>query len=134
MSLARLWRDQGKVRQARGLLAPVYGWFTEGFDAMSDRMRCSERRSTTCHLTAVLVRQANRAGIWTTTGSSASDGEVSFQRLARAFVMHFLTVLCCAHNDISLYFARSLTSERQAAVACLTTAALFGLILGVGEC
>jgi hypothetical protein len=32
MSLARLWRDQGKVRQARDLLAPVYGWFTEGFD------------------------------------------------------------------------------------------------------
>ena len=32
MSLARLWRDQGKVQQARDLLAPVYGWFTEGFD------------------------------------------------------------------------------------------------------
>ena len=32
MSLARLWRDQGKLQQARGLLAPVYGWFTEGFD------------------------------------------------------------------------------------------------------
>jgi predicted ATPase len=32
MSLARLWRDQSKVRQARELLAPVYGWFTEGFD------------------------------------------------------------------------------------------------------
>jgi class 3 adenylate cyclase/predicted ATPase len=32
MSLARLWRDQGKVRQSRELLAPVYGWFTEGFD------------------------------------------------------------------------------------------------------
>jgi predicted ATPase len=32
MSLARLWRSQGKVRQARELLAPVYGWFTEGFD------------------------------------------------------------------------------------------------------
>jgi predicted ATPase len=32
MSLARLWRDQGKVQQARVLLAPVYGWFTEGFD------------------------------------------------------------------------------------------------------
>ena len=31
-SLARLWRDQGKPRQARELLAPVYGWFTEGFD------------------------------------------------------------------------------------------------------
>jgi predicted ATPase len=32
MSLARLWRSQAKVRQARELLAPVYGWFTEGFD------------------------------------------------------------------------------------------------------
>ena len=31
-SLARLWRDQRKVQQARELLAPVYGWFTEGFD------------------------------------------------------------------------------------------------------
>ena len=32
LDLARLWRDQGKVQQARELLAPVYGWFTEGFD------------------------------------------------------------------------------------------------------
>jgi predicted ATPase len=32
MSLARLWRDQGKVQEGRELLAPVYGWFTEGFD------------------------------------------------------------------------------------------------------
>jgi predicted ATPase len=32
MSLARLWRGQGKVQQARELLAPVYRWFTEGFD------------------------------------------------------------------------------------------------------
>jgi predicted ATPase len=32
MSLARLWRDRGKAQQARELLAPVYGWFTEGFD------------------------------------------------------------------------------------------------------
>jgi predicted ATPase len=32
MSLARLWREQGKVQQARELLAPVYGRFTEGFD------------------------------------------------------------------------------------------------------
>jgi predicted ATPase len=30
MSLARLWRDQGKVSEARELLAPVYGWFGEG--------------------------------------------------------------------------------------------------------
>ncbi len=32
MNMARLWRDQGKPQQARELLAPVYGWFTEGFD------------------------------------------------------------------------------------------------------
>jgi predicted ATPase len=31
-SLARLWRDQGRRDEARDLLAPVYGWFTEGFD------------------------------------------------------------------------------------------------------
>ena len=31
MSLAQLWRDQGKRAEARDLLAPVYGWFTEGF-------------------------------------------------------------------------------------------------------
>jgi predicted ATPase len=33
MSTARLWRDQRKP-QARELLAPVYGWFTEGFDTL----------------------------------------------------------------------------------------------------
>jgi len=32
MSMARLWRDQGRREEARELLAPVYGWFTEGFD------------------------------------------------------------------------------------------------------
>ena len=32
MSMTRLWRDQGKRDEARELLAPVYGWFTEGFD------------------------------------------------------------------------------------------------------
>jgi class 3 adenylate cyclase/predicted ATPase len=31
-SMARLWRDQGKRDEARSLLSPVYGWFTEGFD------------------------------------------------------------------------------------------------------
>ena len=34
MSMARLWRDQGKRDKARDLLAPVYGWFTEGFDTL----------------------------------------------------------------------------------------------------
>ena len=34
MSMARLWRDQGKRDEARDLLAPVHGWFTEGFDKL----------------------------------------------------------------------------------------------------
>ena len=34
MSMARLWRDQGKAQQASELLAPIYGWFTEGFDTL----------------------------------------------------------------------------------------------------
>ncbi len=32
MSLARLWQRQGKRGEARELLAPIYDWFTEGFD------------------------------------------------------------------------------------------------------
>ncbi len=32
MSLARLWAEQGRRSEARDLLAPVYAWFTEGFD------------------------------------------------------------------------------------------------------
>jgi predicted ATPase len=34
ISVARLWRDQGKRDEARNLLAPVFGWFTEGFDTL----------------------------------------------------------------------------------------------------
>ena len=49
MSMARLWRDQGKRDEARDLLAPVYGWFTEGFDtrdlkeakALLDELSCT---------------------------------------------------------------------------------------------
>ena len=33
-SMARRWRDEGKRPEARELLAPVYGWFTEGFDTL----------------------------------------------------------------------------------------------------
>jgi predicted ATPase len=32
MSLSRLWQEQGKGQEAYELLAPIYGWFTEGFD------------------------------------------------------------------------------------------------------
>jgi len=34
MSMARLWHDQGMREKARDLLAPIYGWFTEGFDTV----------------------------------------------------------------------------------------------------
>ncbi len=34
MSLARLWRDQGRHQDARDLLKPIYEWFTEGFDTV----------------------------------------------------------------------------------------------------
>jgi predicted ATPase len=33
-SLARLWRDEGKRAEACDLVAPVYGWFTQGFDIL----------------------------------------------------------------------------------------------------
>jgi predicted ATPase len=32
MSLSRLWQQQGKRQEARELFAPIYNWFTEGFD------------------------------------------------------------------------------------------------------
>jgi len=35
--MARLWRDQGKRTEARELLSPVYGWFTEGFDTLDPK-------------------------------------------------------------------------------------------------
>jgi predicted ATPase len=49
-SLARLWRHQGKRAEARDLLAPIYGWFTEGFDthdlkeakALLDELACGD--------------------------------------------------------------------------------------------
>jgi class 3 adenylate cyclase/predicted ATPase len=34
MSMARLWRDQGRRKESRKLLAPIYNWFTEGFDTV----------------------------------------------------------------------------------------------------
>jgi predicted ATPase len=37
MSMARLWHDQGSRQKAHDLLAPVYSWFTEGFDTLDLR-------------------------------------------------------------------------------------------------
>ena len=67
-----------------------------------------------------------RPGV-TAAGSFWSDARTRnaiLQCLANASATHFLTALCCAHNDISLYFACSLTSARRLAVACFTAALL----------
>jgi predicted ATPase len=61
MSMARLWRDQGKRGEARELLAPVYNWFTEGFDtrdlkeakALLDRARRATTRSILLSVSAL---------------------------------------------------------------------------------
>jgi hypothetical protein len=34
MNLSRLWQQQGKKKEARQMLAEIYGWFTEGFDTV----------------------------------------------------------------------------------------------------
>jgi predicted ATPase len=48
MSMTRLWRDQGKPQQARELLAPIYGWFTEGFDTRDLKERPSPNTTRHC--------------------------------------------------------------------------------------
>ena len=53
MSLARLWQQQGKRQEARDLLAPIYGWFTEGFDTAD----LQEARGCSTH-------SSKRAAIW----------------------------------------------------------------------
>jgi predicted ATPase len=52
MSMARFWRDQGRRDEARELLAPVYGWFTEGFDTLD-----SERGEGAARRTGDLIRR-----------------------------------------------------------------------------
>ena len=59
-SLARLWQSQGKRQAAYELLAPVYNWFTEGFDtkdlleakALLDRTGRTQQRGKRCHATS----------------------------------------------------------------------------------
>ena len=50
MSLSRLWQQQGKQAEAHALLAPIYGWFTEGFDTadLQEAKALLEARGITC--------------------------------------------------------------------------------------
>jgi class 3 adenylate cyclase/predicted ATPase len=54
MSMARLWRDQAKAQQAHELLAPVYGWFTQGFDTL-DLKEAKVLLDELAHATGALV-------------------------------------------------------------------------------
>jgi GAF domain-containing protein len=72
MSLARLWRDQGKPQQARELLAPVYGWFTEGFDTRD----LKEAKALLGELAAQSFVRRTRIGLfrpWLSTGYDAAE-------------------------------------------------------------
>jgi len=55
-NLARLWRDQGGRSDARELLAPVYGWFTEGFDTpdLKEAGCCSTNLASAHHLQSAM--------------------------------------------------------------------------------
>jgi hypothetical protein len=67
MSMARLWRDQGKLAEARELLAPVYGWFTEGFDTLD----LKEAKALLGEL--VNLKGASRSFLWHASLAKALD-------------------------------------------------------------
>jgi predicted ATPase len=66
MSMARLWRAQGKRNEARDLLDSVYGWFTEGFDTLDRRPGlCSTRwRNEDARVHGEAGIEAQLAGTW----------------------------------------------------------------------
>ena len=74
-SLARLWGEQGRQTEARELLAPVYGWFTEGFDtARSERGKGAARRA---------CRREPSNGLLTSWMSEESDPRLYHAHVAR---------------------------------------------------
>jgi hypothetical protein len=65
MNMARLWRDQGKRQQARDLLAPVYGWFTEGFSTANLQIRwimCGRVIQSSAPIRLAIFEGTNRLG------------------------------------------------------------------------
>jgi len=59
MSLSRLWQQQGKRTEARALLAPIYDWFTEGFDT-ADLQEAKALLSRTCKVRGRTANKVNR--------------------------------------------------------------------------
>ncbi len=79
-SLARLWCDQGKPAEARALLAPVYGWFTEGFDTLD----LKEAKALLEELGDIAVRSTTGSLNVAATGSSsraADAGNTTMDKL-----------------------------------------------------
>jgi predicted ATPase len=72
-SQARLWRDQGDRQQAHACLAPVYGWFTEGFDTLDLREARALLDSLTSGGDEVLAGMA-RPGLGTGRDAGAASG------------------------------------------------------------
>jgi predicted ATPase len=67
MSMSRLWQQQGKRTAARCLLAPIYGWFTEGFDTadlQEAKALLEELAEAHCPLRLARWRAAPVFGIW----------------------------------------------------------------------
>src|SRR5262249_55644617 len=65
MSMARMWRDQDKRNQARDLLAPVYGWFTEGLRHARSKGCQGLARHAGSMMTHMLAREAPwNVGSW----------------------------------------------------------------------
>ena len=93
MSMARLWRDQGRRDEARELLAPVYGWFTEGFDTrdlkeakalLEELAACARRPLERLHL-------ADYVSDSTIIRTDKHDGVITFldEKHMRAYLRHF---------------------------------------------
>jgi hypothetical protein len=81
MSMARLWRDQGKRQQARDLLAPVYGWFTEGFDTLDLKEAKALLDELTCRPGAPLY--CRRSGLGSLTKMNFRRGGAALRALFR---------------------------------------------------
>jgi hypothetical protein len=86
-NLARLWQGQGKMQQARDLLAPIYGWFTEGFntldlkeakvlfDALASRGACCRREAILETLPAGRLRPHQNAEQLSPQGSPRAPAD-----------------------------------------------------------
>ena len=61
MSLSRLWQSQRKLKRAHQLLAPIYNWFTEGFDT-ADLQEANRTARGAVMTLAMMVPSAPRAG------------------------------------------------------------------------